>query len=279
MLEFLSSIGSLIIAVVALMQPWVLWFWRRFLRRGTIAIYETGAIEVGYGSEGATIGLQGTLRARERDFFIRAIQVEVTRLKDHSQHDFDWLYFRSISTVVGKPTEVALAVPSGFMLTAAQPEQSNILFFDRNLGDEIRPVLERVYKAYAEYYQKKLKDNPSAHGTGTTPEVNLVNPWNAYFEEFSQTPSHVTAYTTLDRLFYWDSGEYTLRLMVKTAKPDGLFESRWNFKLTEDDVNRVRLNSFNIIRQACGQYVWPYNFAFAHYGSLLRDSKLSAKGI
>ena len=60
--EFLKGWGSLIIATVALVQPWMIALWKRFVRPGTIDIHETGTIEIGYSSFGPTIGLRGTLR-------------------------------------------------------------------------------------------------------------------------------------------------------------------------------------------------------------------------
>src|SRR5438552_10322360 len=92
---FLKGWGSLIVAVVALIQPWVIALWRRFFRPGTIDIHETGTIEVGYSGFGPTIGLRGTLRAVHRDQFVRDIQVAIAKVKDGSKHSFEWVVFRA----------------------------------------------------------------------------------------------------------------------------------------------------------------------------------------
>jgi hypothetical protein len=73
---------SAIIAVIALIQPWLLWGWRKFFRRGSIEIFNTSTIEVGYSNLGPTLGLQGTLRGHDREQFIRGITVEVIREAD-----------------------------------------------------------------------------------------------------------------------------------------------------------------------------------------------------
>ena len=83
---FLKGWGSLIVAAVALVQPWVIGLWKKFFRPGTIDIHETGTIEVGYSGFGPTIGLRGTLRAVHRDQFVRDIQLAVAKLKDDSKH-------------------------------------------------------------------------------------------------------------------------------------------------------------------------------------------------
>ena len=56
-----------IVAVIALVQPWVVALYRRVLRSGRLEIYETGLPEIGYSLWGATIALYGTLRSRDRE--------------------------------------------------------------------------------------------------------------------------------------------------------------------------------------------------------------------
>lgn len=58
MAGFLKLWGALIVAFVALAQPWIITLWRHYFRRGQIDIYETGQIELGYAEFGPTIGLQ-----------------------------------------------------------------------------------------------------------------------------------------------------------------------------------------------------------------------------
>jgi len=42
MKEFLKSYGTIIIATVALIQPWLLALWKKYFRQGKIEIYHTG---------------------------------------------------------------------------------------------------------------------------------------------------------------------------------------------------------------------------------------------
>jgi len=65
--ELLSKYGTLIVAIIALIQPWVVYLWKKFVRKGEIKLYPTGSIEVGYSSYGPTIGLHGTFRCLNQD--------------------------------------------------------------------------------------------------------------------------------------------------------------------------------------------------------------------
>lgn len=68
--DFLKSWGTLIVAAVALIQPWLIAAWKKFLRRQKIEVYEAGTMEIGFSTFGPTIGLQGAVRAINRDAFV-----------------------------------------------------------------------------------------------------------------------------------------------------------------------------------------------------------------
>ena len=68
-LTFFKAWRVEIVAWLALLLPGLRALWRRFVKPGTVDIYQTGTLEVGYCTFGATIGLHGTLRARDRDLW------------------------------------------------------------------------------------------------------------------------------------------------------------------------------------------------------------------
>src|SRR5712692_9330241 len=108
-----------VVAFAALVQPWIIGAWRRFVRRGTVDIYETGTIEVGFSAFGPSIGLMGTLRSRDRDMFVQSATLTVVKKDTAISHKFEWILFRNPKTVigpaVGQSAEVAVEAPSSFM--------------------------------------------------------------------------------------------------------------------------------------------------------------------
>ena len=89
---------------------------------------------------------------------------------------------------------------------------------------------------------------------------------NKYYKEFNESKIHVDSYTALDRLFYWEPGEYLLVIKVNTSRPNRAFERKWKFSLKEDEVQTMRLNVIKMMHDALfipsfGQY----NFAYARY--------------
>jgi hypothetical protein len=258
--EFLKAWGTLIVAVLALIQPWVVGVWRRFFRQGTIDIHETGTVEVGYSQFGPTIGLYGTLRAIFRDQFVRSMELMVTKQKDSSKHSFEWGVFRAQRFTLGGAQEGSFELPSGFLLTTTQPRRYNIQFFDVATQAEITPHVVTVVRGWAEVSGK------FDLGTGPAQMQAAIQQALANLHvEFSRSEGYVSAYAAIDRLCYWEAGRYSLEMRVNTARPDRTFQRRWFFELSENEVHSIRLNTVKLLQDLCGRVYGQYNFAYAKY--------------
>lgn len=264
MVEFLKQWGTLILATTALVQPWLIGLYRRFFRRGTIDIFNTGTIEIGYSDFGPTLGLHGTLRARHRELFVRVVSVDVEREVDHARHRFEWAAFRAVRMVISRPTEVAVALPAGFMLMTTQPFRYNIIFNDAILQQgTIAPILERVRTAWLAALGHALGGPLSTNPTQAAAQVTQAS--GAAYPAFQASHVHVNAFTELGQHFYWTPGWYRLTLEVRTANPELVFPRSWRFELTQQQSQALRGNALRMVQGACGQYFGEYVFAYAAY--------------
>lgn len=268
------------VAVLALIQPWVVAIWRKYCRPGAIDIFETGTIEVGYTTFGPTLGLHGTLRARDRDLFVRSAHVELVKCKDQSRHQFEWGVFRSPRIALGKPEDLSLELPAGFMVLTSQPHRYSIQFHDMKIQEEIRSVLEPVSRKWGEIVARQRATVPPKETTDLAAWFSSVGAMlstknQAAFEEFSKTPEFTDALTRIDRLCYWERGDYELLLIIRTARPDRQFQHKWWFALSESDERGLHLNPFGILLQVCGQPTGQYYFAYARYKEA-RDKQASS---
>ena len=108
MIEFFranTAVISLVIAIIALVQPWLIALWKKFSRNPEIEIYPSGNLEIGYSEYGPTIALHGTLRALHGDVFIKRIRIRVRRVRTNEEHWFAWAAFRS-PVLAFKPADV-----------------------------------------------------------------------------------------------------------------------------------------------------------------------------
>jgi len=141
--------GALIIAALALIQPWLISIWKKYISHGRVEFYETGNLEIGYSGFGPNIGMNGTLRAINKDTFIKSIKLEVTKAKDSSLHRFEWGVFRNEKFTYTGENQATYELPSGFMLAPSSPKKINIQFHDSQIKNEIHGDLRKVSDAWA----------------------------------------------------------------------------------------------------------------------------------
>lgn len=264
LLHTLKELGPWVISLIALAQVWVIAAWKRFGKRGIVEIHQSGNIELGYGSFGPTISLNGTLRALNKDLFIQQMRLIVIRKKDSARFGFNWRAFRpnTIPLSAQQPPSVELA--SSFLVSPSTPHKYNVFFVDETFIAEIKPKIVPLLKVWQDFAAKQLG---LLAKPGDKPDYSLLQTpafSEFLFESFTKTDAALAAYTAMNNNLYWKAGEHELTLMVETAKPNKQFPKKWRFILSEDDIDNLRKNVVVLIREACGLPV-VYNFAYPEY--------------
>ena len=263
---------TLVVAIIALVQPWIVATYKRLFKGGSVDIHETGLIEIGYSVYGTTIGLIGTLRACDRDLFVQSANLTLIKVKERVQCQLDWGAFRIaktiIGTTIGESAEVALEVPSGFMISTVEPYHYNILFFDTSIFREVKPILEAVQQSWLAYADQTIR-LPSIGGLNNpSHERKIMESLKRAYDKFTSTQEYINAYTKLERL-YWEPGAYTITLNVYTSRPNRHYSETWSFNLRDTDIDNLRANIGTTIQEACsmpltaGQYRFiatPYEY-------------------
>ena len=113
------------ISFVALLQVWIIALWSR-IRKGSVEIYESGNIEIGYSSYGSTVSLTGTLRCLYRDVFIKQVMVVLSRERDNAQCDLAWRAFKPLTISLSGAADQQFGIVSSFPITQALPLRYNI---------------------------------------------------------------------------------------------------------------------------------------------------------
>jgi hypothetical protein len=238
-----------IIAVLALVQPWLFAAYRHFLQRGSIEMYETGDIEIGFAAAGTLISLQGTLRAVHRDQFVKSMQIEVVRERDHARSLFEWTAFKPISIGDAKAT---FQLTAGFMLLSSAPRRYNVLFVDRVLQDEIRTRLDNLRRVWNERFTAVVDAEMLRRaGAGDRAAADQVEALRQQFYDgaFNQERIVNDTFGELQRVC-WVAGRYNITLRVNTNGPDQSFTRSWNLDLSEQESQNLRLNILAIMRSA-----------------------------
>lgn len=255
------EIGTFSIALIALIQPWVLYIWKKYFKPGRIEFYHTGNLEVGYSNLGSTVAVNGTLRAINSGFFIQEMEIQIRKLKDSSIHDFRWAVFRDTRVHLSSTSQGIVELPYGFYLTTDSPHRVNIQFHDLKQQDEIRPTIAQLNKGWREFLNEHYPFEESAKDDDVSYNLKKHN----IFRKFTGANYHLDAYAKFGREFYWEKGKYELSLVIKTSSPSKKFKKEWSFDLMEEDESLLGLNSINIVDHASDQTVNYWNFAYPKY--------------
>jgi hypothetical protein len=253
------NLGTLIIALIALVQPWLIYLWNKFLKPPKLDFYETGKIEIGFSQYYTTIGLRGTLRALTRDLYIKKNNLELIRKKDLSQHLLEWGFFRDSKIDINEPENLKIELPGGFLLSKEAPKRLNIQFHDLNQQEEISPLLIQLQDIWLDYQEKQYPIGERQ--ADTNEEFQIKN--QVTFDEFSQKSKVSNIYSEIDRNFYLKAGGYTLKMNVYTSKPNDKFSFSWDFNLSTRQCEHLRLNVVKLIDYSCNQFRDEWNFAYA----------------
>lgn len=265
--DFLKSYGTLILAIYGIVQVWFIALWKKYARKSEGTLYETGSIEIGYSSYGPTIGLNGTLRALNKDVFISSIGLLIVREKDKAEHSFRWIAFRPPKIDLAGTQPLSMEIPSGFLVSPESPHRYNIVFNDEKLFEEIRPQFNLYIAEWYKVADQLGKIWPPS--LGLTPPPEVVAQQTELMEVFRKCKIHFDVYATLNRLCYWEPGDYQMIVRVRTSKPDRVLSSNYRFSITEADSNNLKLNVITMLEEPISTYLrvqkYPYNFAYAAY--------------
>ncbi len=265
--EFFGSFGALILGFLAFVQFWLKILWEKYFRKGKIDYYETGTISIGYDPSGPTIHLKGTIRALNKDVFIRTIDLLVIREKDKAQHVFEWAAFLPPRIDVSGSPPASMEIPSGFMISPNSPHRFYISFRDSDLFKDMKPSLNDYYSEW--YKTTEELSRIWTPLTGVPPQQTIANQLLTVIDRFRESQVHVNTYTVLDRKCYWESGDYQLTINIRASKPDMTCTRRYRFSISEADSKNLKLNVISILEQPVSRYLRvldpPYNFAFSEY--------------
>lgn len=255
--------ASFVIAVVALLQVWIIAIWKRY-RPGRLAIYESGNIEVGFSVFGSTISLRGSLRALHREVFITSAKLHVVRLKDKAESNFNWRLFRPFSVDVSGKEDATVDPVAGFALTPATSFKYHIFFASDAFVAEFQPSADKLRDEWPSFFSTDL----AAHypeKTATEVKAGSVE-FEASLGRYLSTARPAALWAELNHSFFWQPGDYSIELRVSGEKLPKLATKSWRFAVTPKDSDSMRLNTIGILRALCSASA-SYNFAYPEYGT------------
>ena len=256
---FIEKFGAILIALIALIQPWIIYLWRRFLMTPKLDFYETGKIEIGFSSFGSTVGFNGTIRVKNRETFISKINLVVKKLKDSSVHEFEWAVFRDTKFNIGNTEKINFELPYGILLKKDNPQRINIQFHDLKQQGELRETYDILTKSWYDYLDKEYPYETRKNDSDSANQTIQV------FEKFSKQPEFIKAYEKFKSEFYWEKSKYELKINFHSDDMSKNHSVDYEFELSEEECTRIKWNTLTLAEFACQNQKFDWNFANAQF--------------
>ena len=192
------EIITAVVAVIALIQPWVIKLWNMIFKKIKITFIPSGKIKLFYNRSGAYVQIGGVIEAKNRDAVIQDISAKITRLCDNAELKMDWSSFdvpvyQSIAGNIVTTTEIARP----FKVKAN--DLSPVFVEFRNVDDQFLDSLNEKYN----YLLLQAR-------TIANPTISLEDAR----QNFKSTPEYQKIKEELLESFYWKVSQYVLKISV-----------------------------------------------------------------
>lgn len=244
------EIIATILAVVALIQPWIIAAWKKFFKPLKVTFIPSAKIKLYYNRSGAYIYLGGVIEAKNRPAVIKSISAKVIRQSDKAELAMDWSsfmvpVFQSVSGNSVTTSEIARP----FLIGA---NGLNPVFVEFVNSDT--QMLDRLNKIYEKLILESKRIS------------NMSTPFEQAKGQLQAIPEYQTFREELLENFYWKASDYQVELSISHS--DNKTEIyKYRFSIDQDEVSRFRKNIDEaMLCELKTLYYQPVNFSVFQKG-------------
>lgn len=214
-----------ILAVIALIQPWVIAAWKKFFRPLKVSFIPSAKIKLYYNRSGAYIYLGGVIEAKNRPAVIRDISAKVVRQCDKAELAMDWSSFMvPVFQSVGGNSITTSEIARPFMIGA---NGLNPIFVEfANLDTQ---TVDRL----AKIYEKLILESKRIS--------NINTPFEQAKDQLQAIPEYQSFREELLENFYWKVSDYQIELSISHSDSKNEIY-KYRFSLNQDEINEFRKN-------------------------------------
>lgn len=257
--NWIMKFGTIMVAFLALIQPWLIFLFKKYLRPGSIEFDQSGNIEIGFSSYASTIGVNGTFRSIGKDMYVKKMELILTKKKDSSIHKLDWAVFRDTKLHFDDDLKSNFELPYGFQLSTNSPQRLNIQFHDLVQQDDLRPTTDNLSNEWISHLENEYSYEQRQDGSDTMNKIDQI------YQPFKIAPVMVDTYGIILEKFYWEEGKYNLELKIYTANSKKAFNGNWEFTITDEQKRLLKNNTIILQDFICGRNIDKWNFAYSNY--------------
>lgn len=215
------EIIATVIAILALLQPWVIKLWDRFCRKICVNFIPSSKIKLYYNRSGAYVYLGGVIEAKNKAAVVKDIAVKVVRKKDKAELLLDWSSFMiPVFQSVGGNAVTTSEIARPFKVEAGNLYPVFVEFGSTNIKENNR--LTEIYNTMALELNGIIQ-----HGiiqpNFTIDQAKYVLATSDRYQTFKEE---------LLQNFYWKADTYVIEL---TITYNNTKTQQYKFKFSIDD--------------------------------------------
>lgn len=237
------EIIATVIAVIALLQPWIIKFCNHFLRKICVSFIPSAQIKLYYNRSGAYVYLGGVIESKNQVAVVKDISVKVIRQNDKAELELDWSSFVApIFQSVGGNAVSTSEIARPFMVEAGSLYPVFVEFASVNTLENDR--LAEIYSTIAA-------------------EAFSITQSNVTFEQAKQrlvgSQNYQNFRDELLQNFYWKEADYIIELTI-TYNERKTKQYRYKFNIDANEAAAFKENIENSLKSAIDEiYRVPTN--------------------
>lgn len=238
------EIIATIIAVIALLQPWIIKLYNHFLRKICVSFIPSAQIKLYYNKSGAYVYLGGVIESKNQAAVVEDISVKVIRQNDKAELNLDWSSFMVpvFQSIGGNPVSTS---------EIARP-------FKVEAGD--------LYPVFIEFASVNMQENnrrSEIYNIMASEAFNITRSIVA-MEQAKQMLVNLPCYQVfreeLLQDFYWKEADYIIELTI-TYNEEKIKQYRYKFSIDANEFTAFKENIANSLVSAIDEiYRVPTNF-------------------
>lgn len=192
------EIAATVIAILALLQPWIIKLWDHFFRKIRLIFIPSAKIKLYYNRSGAYIYLGGVIESQNKAAVVKDIAVKIIRKKDKAELALDWSSFMiPVFQSIGGNAVSSSEIARPFKVEAGGLCPVFIEFGSTNIQEIDR--LSEIYSTMAAESQQILQQ-------GIMPDQAK--------KTLSESANYKKFKDELLENFYWKTGDYEIVLSI-----------------------------------------------------------------
>lgn len=217
------EIITAIVAVIALVQPWVIKLLNMIFKKIKITFIPSGKIKLFYNRSGAYVQIGGVIEAKNQDTVIKDISAKIIRLCDNAELKMDWSSFnvpvyQSIAGNIVTTTETARP------FKVKSNDLSPVFVEFCNIDDPFMDHLAEIHNSLGA--QARTIANPT---------ISLEDAR----QNFKSTPEYQSVKEQLLESFYWKVSPYILRISVHYGS-NAIKDFSYKFSLDQTEITEFK---------------------------------------